>query len=412
MNQKAYANGDTISYNYEPAGKTSTIYQSKLGDVIQYLYDFAGLMASVLGVNEERAYHMYNESGKIKKSFIGDATYGLSTYHEYNDEGNLIRYRIEEANQTILDETLQYDANGNREFVTNFTGDRTVYEYDPSNRLVREYRSNENNTVEYDYGYVYEGIDGVMNNRTSKTNFTWTMHQYAYNAANEITYTDGVRFQYDANGNLISDGTRIFSYNAKNQLVNVTDNNGLPIASFEYDHQGFRTKKMTPTKVENYFYNVGYLSYITDGQNNLTFSFTRTATGTPICVNDHRNNTVETYFYIRNSHGDVIQLRNNSGSVVASYEYDAFGVLLSPSGSGIARENPLRYAGYFYDEETELYYLNARYYAPRLARFLTRDPLPSSNLYVYCGNNPVMLVDYYGNRPVAQGLSDSEAMQI
>ena len=55
--------------------------------------------------------------------------------------------------------------------------------------------------------------------------------------------------------------------------------------------------------------------------------------------------------------------------------------------------------------ETDLYYLNARYYDPYLKRFLNPDTLDnlgangdlnSFNLYAYCSNNPVMYVDPTG----------------
>ena len=59
--------------------------------------------------------------------------------------------------------------------------------------------------------------------------------------------------------------------------------------------------------------------------------------------------------------------------------------------------NPFRYAGYIYDEETGLYYLNSRYYDPRLGRFLTKDTIPKINHYVYANNNPVMFVDPSGH---------------
>ena len=66
--------------------------------------------------------------------------------------------------------------------------------------------------------------------------------------------------------------------------------------------------------------------------------------------------------------------------------------------------NPFRYRGYFYDEETGLYYLKTRYYDPETGRFITIDGIeyldPETinglNLYAYCGNNPVMNVDPTG----------------
>ena len=58
------------------------------------------------------------------------------------------------------------------------------------------------------------------------------------------------------------------------------------------------------------------------------------------------------------------------GEIRGTYYYDAFGNIIETSGN---TDNPIRYAGYMYDEETGLYYLNARYYDPKIARFLSED---------------------------------------
>ena len=70
----------------------------------------------------------------------------------------------------------------------------------------------------------------------------------------------------------------------------------------------------------------------------------------------------------------------------------------------MASINPLRYRGYYYDAETELYYLKSRYYDPEICRFINADNFPSTgqtilgcNMFVYCGNNPVFREDSYGN---------------
>lgn len=102
-----------------------------------------------------------------------------------------------------------------------------------------------------------------------------------------------------------------------------------------------------------------------------------------------------------NGHADVTLLSNSSGEIVAKYYYDAFGKIIESSGSA---DNPIRYAGYQYDEETGLYYLNARMYDPTIARFLQedtytgdiKDPL-SLNLYTYCHNNPLVYYDPTGH---------------
>ncbi len=93
-------------------------------------------------------------------------------------------------------------------------------------------------------------------------------------------------------------------------------------------------------------------------------------------------------------HGSVVGIANSSGSITKTYAYDAFGVELSPVASDT---NPFRYSGEYFDAETGDYYLRARYYNPRLGRFLTEDPVrDGNNWYVYCNNNPVRYVDPSG----------------
>jgi len=113
-----------------------------------------------------------------------------------------------------------------------------------------------------------------------------------------------------------------------------------------------------------------------------------------------RDGAETTYQYMYNAHGDVVTLLTDE-AVVATYYYDSFGNILDQTGNV---SNSILYAGYQYDVETGLYYINARMYDPVTARFLqadtylgnTNDPL-SLNLYTYCLNNPHKYVDPSGH---------------
>ena len=121
------------------------------------------------------------------------------------------------------------------------------------------------------------------------------------------------------------------------------------------------------------------------------------------------------YYYIYNAMGDVIGLYDQYGDVIY-YHYDTWGKLVSITNVlgeeitygmakwTIAQENPFRYRGYMYDNNTQLYYLNSRYYDPETGRFVNSDAqinahLLGANLYTYCYNNPVNLVDTIGFQP-------------
>ena len=124
-----------------------------------------------------------------------------------------------------------------------------------------------------------------------------------------------------------------------------------------------------------------------------------------------------TYYYVLNLQGDVVKLvRIYAGTTIqeyeemASYTYNAWGEIISSSGS-MADINPLRYRGYYYDTETGFYYLQSRYYDPTLHRFINADALASTgqgflgyNMFAYCNNNPVALTDYSGHMPVRENL--------
>ena len=115
-------------------------------------------------------------------------------------------------------------------------------------------------------------------------------------------------------------------------------------------------------------------------------------------LNRTHNSNGEIYVY--NAHGDTVQLVKDN-AVVVSYTYDAFGNLTSQVGES---DNPFEYCSEYFDEETETYYLRARYYNPANGRFTQEDawvfidfadPL-SLNLYTYCSNNPIMYIDPSG----------------
>ena len=112
------------------------------------------------------------------------------------------------------------------------------------------------------------------------------------------------------------------------------------------------------------------------------------------------------YYYLLNAQGDVVGIMNVSGDIMVEYTYDAWGNVLSitgPMADTMGQHNQLRYRGYVYDPETELYFLNSRFYNPETGRFLNADSFAATgqgilgnNMFAYCQNNPARYIDPQG----------------
>ena len=122
------------------------------------------------------------------------------------------------------------------------------------------------------------------------------------------------------------------------------------------------------------------------------------------------------YYYIRDGLMCITGLVDANGTAVVNYRYDSWGKLISITGSmadTLGKDNPYRYKGYYYDDETGMYYLKSRYYQPEICRFISADTievldcqgdLNDKNLYAYCDNNPVMRVDTGGQIWITLGI--------
>ena len=130
--------------------------------------------------------------------------------------------------------------------------------------------------------------------------------------------------------------------------------------------------------------------------------------GKPFALKYSTNGTsFQTYYYVLNLQGDVVKLIHYIPGFeyesVATYEYDAWGNIVSSSGR-LAEINPLRYRGYYYDNETGFYYLQSRYYDPANRRFISADVYASTgqgfvgtNMFAYCNNRPIINSDPSGH---------------
>ena len=216
-------------------------------------------------------------------------------------------------------------------------------------------------------------------------------------------------FTYDAVGNPLSynNGTAWkFTWENAHDLA-TAKGNGKSI-SYHYDMDGVRDSKTVDGVKHEYITQGGNvtLERWNDGEEK-SLEFIYDNGGAPYSVIYSRGNEVDTYYYILNQQGDVIRIVDTSGKTVAEYTYNGWGEILNVSnakGSEIGTLNPIRYRGYYYDSELNMYYLQSRYYDPVMKRMIASDDeslttgatLNNNNLFAYCDNNPVNRADTEG----------------
>ena len=228
---------------------------------------------------------------------------------------------------------------------------KTEYTYDNMNRVYDD-NLNRLKTAEYGDGNIITYEYDSRNNIEREYDTLGNVKVYSYDNKNRlirVTVNGNVtdEYTYTDNGEVLTHNNTSYTYDEWNRLVNFTDENGNATAQIIYGHKPLARKM--------------------NGQ---------------------------WYYYIYNVHGDVIGKIDQNGDVKNSYSYDAWGKVRSKTETV---ENPIRYCGEYFDEETGLYYLRARYYDPTVGRFISEDPAEDGlNWYVYCGNNPVMFVDPSG----------------
>ena len=347
-----------------------------------------------------------------KSGANGSATSLLSTY----------------ANGSDAKYNYDYDANGNITRIwrgnTSFTNasEKYSYVYDSANQLVREnlyYGSgnSSNATITYEYDIwgnllnkkIYAYTVGTLGTARETVPYAYTNSAWK----DQLTSYDGESITYDASGNptnylgatLVWEGQRLKSYTPKAASSGRSNS-----YVYSYDENGIRTRKTIGSTVTDYYYNgtllMGTVKTITHSDGSTTTSklrFSYDANGKVVAVNYNGNY----YYYLRNAQSDIVKLIDKTGATVVEYRYDSWGKLLSTSGSlasTLGKNNPFRYRGYVYDEETGFYYLQSRYYNPEVGRFISSDVLLSigqgvlgHNAYAYCLNNPVNREDSNGN---------------
>lgn len=379
-----------------------------------------------------------------KAAFQNDAGADLSgvraeyNYKNYEDgrTGNLIdTYRLyaSGANETLIGGyRYEYDGNGNITAIYDATSNQLLnrYQYDAANQLVRaDSRSRAESCI-----YTYDQGGNLVSEAryafsTGKVSGTPYVTMYTYGNANwkdQLTAVDEKEITYDAIGNPLTYNGWVYTWTAGRQLASAWNPNIGAKFVYQYNADGLRTqKKAYGTDDEGNIVNplqYGSWDYIwVDGKIvSQTVSYTgiddAPESQTMRFLYDEKAELHgfaldgKTYLYVKNLQGDIVAIVNEAGTVEVQYQYGPWGQMdrndAVTGNHELAQLNPFTYRGYQYDPETDLYYLQSRYYNPEWKRFLNADVytdtcigILGSNMFDYCNNNPIFYYDPEGKAP-------------
>lgn len=304
--------------------------------------------------------------------------------------------RVETITQGSVSVTIGYDAAGRRTSLTYSNGTSTNYTYDASGRLTQLVHQGPGGVIEsltYSHDAAGNPIS-VTRSNGSTTVLPDALHA-EYNAANQqITFNSGTEnLKYDAKGNLIQDlsTNTTYTWDARNHLVAISGP-GLT-ASFRYDGVGRRVSKTINGVTTDYLYTGHSIFQEIQGGSVVATYLRHPKFPDDVFV---RVTPSGNEYLHADALGSTLALTDDSGAIKTRYSYSPYG---ATTVTGAPSANPFQYTGRENDG-TGLYYYRARYYSPKLHRFISEDPIRFGlNLYKYVGNNPLRWTDPFGLRP-------------
>ncbi|MBW7473870.1 hypothetical protein K0T92_03830 [Paenibacillus oenotherae] len=384
LTQTRTSENETLTYGYDEWKRPRT--QQVAGRTYTFRYDAYDRLQGIQFPDQQEQVYTYDALSRIASvQYPGMNTVNYTYTRGADNNGYTVAY------SSSLQQTFTRNAFGEMK--------RTEHENASASGRVET--------------YTHDGFSNI----TSLTETIGTASKsssFRYDLLNriqkEVTSEGTSEYGYDGKGNRVTNATtqpsrlpmgeRKLTYNAMDMLSNF-EQTGIPTgtaqASYTYYGDGLRATKTVNGTLTRYVYVNGRVIEELDSSGNVK---ARNIWGNELLWRqDKASNKAGYYWY--NGHGDVVQIKDASGTEINRYAYDIWGNVTEKS-EGMS--NPFRYTGEIQDDESGYIYLRARYYDPSMGRFINEDtykgrvnnPL-SQNLYTYVHNNPLINVDPTGN---------------
>jgi RHS repeat-associated protein len=332
----------SVSYTYDVASRRTSITVTGQ-PAVTYAYDDANRLTSI-SQNGKTTTSVYDNANRMTQSVMGN---GVAKSYVYDVANQLSTITFKKGTTTIGD---------------------LIYAYDNGGQVV------------------------TQNGSLARTSLPpATTGNAVYDANNRLTNWNGQAITYDAQGNMLSSGSKTYTWDVRNRLTSVA---GGTTASFSYDAMGRRISKTVPLTANT------PTQFTYDGANPIVEKQGATVTGTNLTGMGmdayliRKDGATETY-PLTDHLGSIVALTDAAGAIVTSYTYEPYG---ATTQTGTTSTNPHQYTGRENDG-TGLYFYRARYYDPLLMRFISEDPIGLGggvNAYGYVDGNPISYTDPSG----------------
>ncbi len=418
----SYSDGVThsVAYSYNPDGQVATMADA--AGTSSYAYDDAGRLVAYQDGAGATVSYAYDPDGDVTQLGYPNGSSVTQAYDNLDRPSSVTDWL---GNTT----SFSYDNDSDLTGVAFPNGVSSALTYDNAD-LVSGIADTKGSTTMVSFSYGQDNAGNLSSETDTGTPGAGTtsygynsLHQltsagsasYGFDSANDLTTAPGGATQaFDADGELCwagsgsgtcsspptgattytysnlgdrtartpaSGSATSYSWTEANQLAEATT--GSTSTTFTYDGNGLRQSETTGSTTTNFTWDTeaSLSELLSDGSNSYIYG----PDGTPV---EQVSSSGTPSYLLADQLGSTRALTSSSGSVTASFTYDAWGNLTGSTGSATT---PFKYAGQYLDSATGLYYMQARWYDPATGQFLSVDPLVGITKapFNYVGDDPV-----------------------